>query len=173
MAVWCGSRRPNQAAVPQHHERRSDRDPGAESTRRRTWLCRKAYALDPAGRARARGRRSFPAVQLPTGLFPVVQFPRVLVSINAGTRPADQMVLLVTIPLEQAVRRVPGVLRLRSTTSRGSADISLDFAWGTDMVSAAVQIDAAIAQALPSLPAAPLTRPGGWTRRCSPSSPTR
>ena len=87
----------------------------------------------------------FSMVKLPTGLFPVVQFPRVLVNVNAGTRPADQTALLVTVPLEQAVRRVPGVLGLRSTTGRGSADISLDFAWGTDMVSAAVQVDAALA----------------------------
>lgn len=94
----------------------------------------------------------FSAVLLPVGLFPVVQFPRVLVNVNAGARPADQTALLVTIPLEQAVRRVPGVLRVRSTTSRGSAAVSLDFAWGTDMVSAAVQVEAAVSQALPGLP---------------------
>ena len=95
----------------------------------------------------------FSAVLLPVGLFPVVQFPRVLVSVNAGARPADQTALLVTIPLEQAARGVLGVLRVRSTTSRGSAAVSLDFAWGTDMVSAAVQVEAAVAQVLPGLPA--------------------
>ncbi|MBN9560369.1 MAG: efflux RND transporter permease subunit [Alphaproteobacteria bacterium] len=95
---------------------------------------------------------AFSAILLPTGLFPVVQFPRVLVNVDAGTRPADQTALLVTIPLEQAVRRVPGVLKVRSTTSRGSAEISLDFAWGTDMVAATTQVDAAVAQALPGLP---------------------
>ena len=95
----------------------------------------------------------FSALQLPTGLFPVVQFPRVVVNVDSGARPADQTALLVTIPLERAVRRVLGVLNLRSTTSRGSAEISLDFGWGTDMVAAAVQVDAAVAQTLPSLPA--------------------
>ena len=45
-----------------------------------------------------------------------------------------------------------GVLGVRSTTSRGSAEVSLDFAWGTDMVAASVQVDAAVAQVLPSLP---------------------
>jgi len=95
----------------------------------------------------------FSAVLLPTGLFPVVQFPRVVVNVDAGARPADQTALLVTIPLEQAVRRVLGVLGVRSTTSRGGAEISLDFAWGTDIVAAAVQVDAAVAQTLPSLPA--------------------
>ncbi len=95
----------------------------------------------------------FSAVLLPTGLFPVVQFPRVVVNVDAGARPADQTALLVTIPLEQAVRRVLGVLGVRSTTSHGGAEISLDFAWGTDIVAAAVQVDAAVAQTLPSLPA--------------------
>ena len=94
----------------------------------------------------------FAATQLPNGLFPVVQFPRVVVDVNAGARPADQTELLVTIPLERAVRRVLGVVNLRSTTSRGSAQLSIDFGWGADMVSAAVQVDAAMAQALPSLP---------------------
>ncbi len=95
----------------------------------------------------------FSAVLLPTGLFPVVQFPRVVVNVDAGARPADQTALLVTVPLEQATRRVLGVQGVRSTTSRGSAEVSLDFAWGTDMVAAAVQVDAAVAQVLPSLPA--------------------
>ena len=95
----------------------------------------------------------FAAFALPTGLFPVVQFPRVLVLVNAGARPANQTALIVTIPLEQAVRRVIGVQGVRSTTSRGSVEISLDFGWGADMVSAAVQVDAAVAQTLPSLPA--------------------
>ncbi len=94
----------------------------------------------------------FSAVLLPTGLFPVVQFPRVVVNVDAGARPADQTALLVTIPLEQAVRRVPGVLNVRSTTSRGSAEIALDFPWGTDMVAVTTQVDAAVAQTLPNLP---------------------
>ena len=94
----------------------------------------------------------FSTVLLPTGLFPVVQFPRVVVNLDAGARPADQTALLVTIPLEQATRHVLGVLGVRSTTSRGSAEVSLDFAWGTDMVAASVQVDAAVAQVLPSLP---------------------
>jgi len=93
------------------------------------------------------------AVGLPTGLFPVVQFPRVVLIVNAGTRPADQTALVVTIPLERAVRAVLGVTNMRSTTSRGSAEIALDFAWGTDMVAATTLVDAAIAQVLPSLPA--------------------
>ncbi len=65
------------------------------------------------------------AFQLPVTLFPKVDFPRVDVTLDAGDRPADQMVLQVTRPVEEAVRRVPGVRGVRSTTSRGSADISI------------------------------------------------
>ena len=89
---------------------------------------------------------------LVVGLFPVVQFPRVVVEVSAGARPGDQTELLVTIPLERAVRRVLGVTNLRSTTSRGSSQLSIDFSWGDNMVSVALAVDAAVAQVLPSLP---------------------
>lgn len=92
------------------------------------------------------------AVRMPVTLFPTVTFPRVRVSLDAGDRPAQQMLLLATRPLEQAVHRVPGVTDVRSTTSRGSAELSVSFAWGTDMVAAELQVDAAVNQILPSLP---------------------
>jgi len=95
----------------------------------------------------------FAAISLPVGLFPQVSFPRVRISIDAGDRPADQMMLLVTRPMEQAIRPVPGIVDLRSTTSRGSAQIQLDVGWGRDMVATTNQVAAAIAQAMPSLPA--------------------
>ena len=80
---------------------------------------------------------------LPVGLFPRTYFPRVVVSVDAGTRPADRMVIEVTRPLEEAVRSVPGVLNVRSNTSRGSADISIDFSWGLDMIAATMQVESA------------------------------
>ena len=95
----------------------------------------------------------FAAVSLPVGLFPQVSFPRIRVSIDAGDQPADQMMLLVTRPMEQAIRPVPGVVDLRSVTSRGSAQIQIDVGWGRDMVATTNQVAAAIAQALPTLPA--------------------
>lgn len=88
----------------------------------------------------------------PVALFPHVDFPRVVVSVNAGDRPADQMVIGVTRPLEQAVRAVPGVVGLRSTSSRGSAELSVNFAWGSDMISALLQVESAVNQVLPALP---------------------
>jgi CzcA family heavy metal efflux pump len=92
------------------------------------------------------------ALSLPVGLFPQVSFPRIRINIDSGDRPAEQMVLAVTQPLEEQLRRVPGVREVRSTSSRGSAEIDVQFDWGDDMVSATLQVDSAIAQALPGLP---------------------
>jgi multidrug efflux pump subunit AcrB len=92
------------------------------------------------------------AFSLPVGLFPQVSFPRVVVDVDAGSRPANQTALLVTTPLEEAIRTVPGVQNVRSDTSRGASQIAIDFAWGTDMVASTLLVDAAIAKTLPSLP---------------------
>jgi CzcA family heavy metal efflux pump len=93
------------------------------------------------------------AFSLPVGLFPNVTFPRIQVALDAGDRPAQQMALFVTQPVEQALRGVPGILNIRSGTSRGSANINLDFGWGRDMVATTLQVNAAVGQVLPSLPA--------------------
>lgn len=93
------------------------------------------------------------AYTLPVGLFPQVSFPRVIVTLDAGDRPADQTAVLVTRPVEEAVRGVLGVLNVRSETTRGSAQGSIDFGWGRDMVASMLLVDAAIARVLPGLPA--------------------
>ena len=95
----------------------------------------------------------FAALDLPVGLFPKIDFPRVVVTVESGDRPVDRMVVEVTRPLEQAIREVPDVLGMRSTSSRGSADISVNFDWGTDMVAAQLQVESAINRILPDLPA--------------------
>jgi CzcA family heavy metal efflux pump len=90
---------------------------------------------------------------MPVSLFPRVNFPRVVVNLNAGDRPVERMAIEVTWPIEEAVRSLPGVRSVRSTTSRGSADISVNFDWGLDMVSATLQVESAVNQAIISLPA--------------------
>ncbi|HMM67947.1 MAG TPA: efflux RND transporter permease subunit [Dokdonella sp.] len=90
---------------------------------------------------------------LPVGLFPLVDFPRIVVSVDAGDRPVDRMVVEVTRPLESALRSVPNVQRIRSTSSRGSAEVSLSFAWGTDMVTSLLQAEAVVSRSLVQLPA--------------------
>jgi multidrug efflux pump subunit AcrB len=92
------------------------------------------------------------AMSLLVGLFPQVSFPRVVVDLAAGDRPAPEMALLVTKPVEQAIRSVPGVVDVRSATSRGSAQISIDFGWGRDMVATTLLVDTAVGRLIPSLP---------------------
>jgi CzcA family heavy metal efflux pump len=92
------------------------------------------------------------AFRLPVSLFPAIDFPRVVVALDAGDQPAEQMEMLVTRPVEEAVRRVPGVRGVRSTSSRGAAEISINFDWGRDMTAATLQVDAAIAQVSAQLP---------------------
>jgi CzcA family heavy metal efflux pump len=92
------------------------------------------------------------SLRLPVALFPTVSFPRVQMSIDAGDRPAERMAIEVTYPVEEALRSVPGVRSVRSTTSRGSADISINFDWGDDMVAALLQAQSQINRILPTLP---------------------
>ena len=92
------------------------------------------------------------SLKLPVALFPHVNFPRVVVNLDAGDRPAEQMAIEVTWPVEEAVRAVPGVRNVRSITSRGSAEISINFDWGVNMVAAALQVESAISQVSSGLP---------------------
>ncbi len=92
------------------------------------------------------------ALSLPIGLFPQVSFPRVVVDLDAGSRPADQTALTVTRPVEEAIRAIPGVNNVRSETSRGTAQISIDFGWGRDMIASTLLVDTAVGRILPSLP---------------------
>jgi len=103
--------------------------------------------------------------QTPVALFPHVQFPRVVVSLDAGDRPAEEMMALVTAPAEQVLRAVPAARSVRSVTSRGSAEVSVTFDWGTDMTAATLLIEGALARVLPELP--PGTRAD--TRRMDPT----
>jgi CzcA family heavy metal efflux pump len=105
------------------------------------------------------------ALGLPVTLFPNVAFPRVRISVDAGDRPAEQMVLQVSMPLEQALHGLLNVTDVRSTTSRGNAELSVNFAWGTDMIAATLQVETAIDHVMPQLP------PGttATTRRMDPT----
>jgi multidrug efflux pump subunit AcrB len=94
----------------------------------------------------------FAATRLPVSLFPPIDYPRVTVAIDAGERDAEQMAAQITRPMEIALRAVPGVTHIRSTTSRGSAEVALNFEWGHDMVSATLATQGALATLLPDLP---------------------
>ncbi|HVE59262.1 MAG TPA: efflux RND transporter permease subunit [Pyrinomonadaceae bacterium] len=74
----------------------------------------------------------YAAWQLPTAIFPNTDFPRVVITVENGEVPADQMLVSVTRPIEEAMNGIPGIERIKSTTARGSAEINLFFDWKSD-----------------------------------------
>ena len=93
------------------------------------------------------------ALALPSSIYPPLEFPRVVVIAHAGTLPSQAMMLTVTQPIEQVVMTVPGIRRVRSTSFRGSAEISAQFDDATDMVVALQQVQNRIAEIRGDLPA--------------------
>ncbi len=92
------------------------------------------------------------AFTIPISVFPATNFPRVLIGVDNGVMPIDQMMVTITRPIEESVNSVPGLTQVRSITSRGSAEIDLFFDWHVDMVTTLQLVDAALANVRPSLP---------------------
>src|SRR5581483_7202278 len=94
----------------------------------------------------------YAAFQLPTAIFPQTDFPRITVIIDNGDVAAPQMLVSVTRPVEEAMNGVPGITRIRSTTSRGSAEIDLFFSWKTNVREALQLVQARLSQLTTTLP---------------------
>ena len=92
------------------------------------------------------------AFQVPISVFPETNFPRVVIGVDNGVMPVEQMEVTITRPIENAVNSVPGLETVRSTTSRGSAEVSLFFDWNENMVLQLQLVDAALAKVAPTLP---------------------
>ena len=92
------------------------------------------------------------AFTIPVSVFPATNFPRVLIAVDNGVMPIDQMMVTVTRPIEEAVNSVPGLLTVRSITSRGSAEVDLYFRWDVDMFQTLQYVNAAISRVQPELP---------------------
>ena len=95
----------------------------------------------------------FGAFKVPISVFPSTDFPRVVIGVDNGVMPVEQMQVTITKPIEDAVNSVPGLTTVRSTTSRGSAEISLFFDWNVDMFRTLELTDSALAKIQSSLPA--------------------
>jgi len=94
----------------------------------------------------------FSSTQLPVALFPNIQFPRIAVSAEAGDMPANRMMITVTRKLEEAVNSIQDVVNVRSTTSRGASELSINFRWNIDVVKAELLVNNAINQIKSDLP---------------------
>ena len=93
------------------------------------------------------------ALQVPISVFPETNFPRVVIGVDNGVMPVEQMEVTITRPIESAVNSVPGLETVRSITSRGSAEVSLFFDWNEDMVQQLQLVDAALSKVRSTLPA--------------------
>src|ERR1700693_2212664 len=94
----------------------------------------------------------YEALSLPIAVFPATNFPRIIVGVDNGVMPIEQMEVTITRPLENAVNSVPGLEDVRSTTSRGSAEIDLSFSWNVDMITTLQLVNSEIARIQSTLP---------------------
>lgn len=86
----------------------------------------------------------FMATKVPISVLPETNFPRVIIGVDNGVMPIEQMEVTITRPIEDGVNSVPGLTSVRSTTSRGSAEIDLFFNWNVNMVTTLQLVDAAL-----------------------------
>src|SRR3989442_4437673 len=93
------------------------------------------------------------AFNLPSSIYPPLEFPRIVIIARSGTLPPQSVMLTVTRPLETAVMEGPGIRRVRSKSIRGATEISAQFDPSTDMVVALQQVQNRTAEARNELPA--------------------
>jgi CzcA family heavy metal efflux pump len=94
----------------------------------------------------------FAAMTMKSSVFPETNFPRVVVLIDNGVMPADEMMATITRPIEEAMKDIPGAVTVRSTTSRGTADVNVFFGWSVDMEKAELYVLSRLAQLRSALP---------------------
>ncbi len=92
------------------------------------------------------------AFTIPVAVFPSTNFPRVIIGVDNGVMPIDQMMVTITRPLEEAVNSVEGLQTVQSITSRGSAEIDLYFDWNVNMFETLQRVNSAVAAVQSSLP---------------------
>ncbi len=95
----------------------------------------------------------FSVLNIQTSLFPDITFPKIKIIAENGQQPVNKMMLTVTMPLENAIKKVENLQLLRSTTSRGSCEISAFLDWNSDIDLGKQRIEARIAAIKEALPA--------------------
>jgi CzcA family heavy metal efflux pump len=89
---------------------------------------------------------------LPSSVFPQTNFPRVVILLDNGDMPADEMMATITRPVEEAMKDVPGVVNIRSSTGRGSSEVNIFFTWNVDMEQSLLHVLSRLSQAKSTLP---------------------
>ena len=95
----------------------------------------------------------YAAFKLPSSVFPQTNFPRVVILVDNGVMPADEMMATITRPIEEAMKDIPGAVTVRSTTGRGSAEISVFFNWQVNMIQSELYVNSRLSQIRSALPA--------------------
>ncbi|HUJ63001.1 MAG TPA: efflux RND transporter permease subunit, partial [Kofleriaceae bacterium] len=75
---------------------------------------------------------AFSIFSLPSGIYPEMTFPRVIVVAHAGQLAPELVEAQMTRPLEQALAVVPGVRHVRARTIRGAVELSLQLTDAAD-----------------------------------------
>ncbi len=96
---------------------------------------------------------AFSYKSLKTSLFPNVTFPKIKIIADNGEQPVDKMMIEVTKPIEDAIKRVEHLSLVRSATTMGSCEISAYMEWGSDIDLDKQQVESQIARIKSSLPA--------------------
>jgi CzcA family heavy metal efflux pump len=94
----------------------------------------------------------YAAIDMPSAIFPQTNFPRVVILIDNGVMPGNEMMATITRPVEEALKDIPGAQTIRSKTGRGSAEINVFFSWDTNMVEAELFVQGRLATVQKSLP---------------------
>src|ERR1043165_993792 len=95
----------------------------------------------------------YAARTMPSSVFPQTNFPRVVIEIDNGVMPSDEMMATVTRPIEEAMKEIRGVTTVRSATARGSGTVDVFFNWSTDMTQAELFVLSRLSQLRSTLPA--------------------
>ncbi|WGS85051.1 efflux RND transporter permease subunit [Methylomonas sp. UP202] len=95
---------------------------------------------------------AYAVLSMPSSIFPQTNFPRVVILIDNGVMPGNEMMATITRPVEEAMKDIPGVRTIRSKTGRGSAEVNVFFNWQTDMVQAELFVQGRLATVQKSLP---------------------
>ncbi len=90
--------------------------------------------------------------RVPRALFPQTDFPRIVIVADNGEAPAQQTLVSVTRLIEEGMSGIPGIARIKSTTSRGSIQVDLFFDWKTDIQQTLQLVQAKLSQLTSSLP---------------------
>ncbi len=96
---------------------------------------------------------AYAAYRMPSSVFPQTDFPRVVILVDSGVMPADEMMATITRPIEESMKDIPGAVNIRSATGRGAAEINVFFTWRTDMVQAELYVLGRLSQIRSTLPA--------------------